>query len=132
MYELHVESEFAAAHAIVIAGEREPLHGHNWRVRATVRGDVLDQDGLLCDFHAVETALRNIIMPFHNRNLNDTAPFDSLNPTAENVARHIAERLEGAMAHSLPDGVHVASVEVSEAPGCRAVFHTAPARNADY
>lgn len=123
MYELQVETEFAAAHAIVIAGKREALHGHNWRVCATVRGERLDNDGLLCDFHLVERHLREIVSRFHNRNLNETAPFDACNPTAEHVARHIAQELARSLADSLPMGVSVASVGVTEAPGCRAVHH---------
>ena len=30
VYEITVEDEFCAAHAIVIRGEREAVHGHNW------------------------------------------------------------------------------------------------------
>ncbi|HBS28686.1 MAG TPA: 6-carboxytetrahydropterin synthase QueD, partial [Phycisphaerales bacterium] len=71
----------------------EPLHGHDWRVTVTVAGETLDDDGLLCDFHTIEEALEDIVRPFHNRNLNEVAPFDRLNPSAELVAKHIAERL---------------------------------------
>lgn len=127
MIELTVEAEFAAAHAIVIRGEREPLHGHNWRVTATVGCDTLDADGLVCDFHAVESALRALTGRFHNRSLNDTPPFDKVNPTAELVARHLAEELARALHASLgPDfrarAGRVVSVRVTEAPGCAAVW----------
>ncbi|QYU66529.1 6-carboxytetrahydropterin synthase [Leptolyngbya sp. 15MV] len=54
MYEIDVQAEFSAAHAIRIAGIVEPLHGHNWHVTATVVGPELDADGLLCDFHTIE------------------------------------------------------------------------------
>src|SRR5690606_34763268 len=30
MYELKVQREFCAAHALMIKGQREPVHGHNW------------------------------------------------------------------------------------------------------
>lgn len=123
MFEVTVESEFAAAHAIVMRGEREPVHGHNWRVTATLAGDSLDDDGLLCDFHALESALREILGPFHNRDLNATYPFDRVNPTAELVARHIGEALGAAIpAPDAARGVRVASVRVTEAPGCAAVY----------
>lgn len=123
MYEITVEAEFAAAHAIVMAGQREPVHGHNWKVTVTLRGDSLDDDGLLCDFHAIENALRETIRPFHNRDLNATPPFDRTNPTAELVARHIAD----SVARSIPPGdaargVRLASVRVTEAPGCAASY----------
>ena len=120
MYVLTVESVFSAAHAIVIRGEREAVHGHDWRVTATIEGPELDGDGLLCDFHAAEGALREITGRFHNRSLNETAPFDAVNPTAENVARHIGETLASRLA--LPDGVRVAGVRVTEAVGCAAAW----------
>ena len=94
MYELTVEREFCAAHAIMIGGRLEPLHGHNWRVRITVIGEELDANGLLCDFHAIESRLDRIIAPLHNGNLNATPPFDQINPTAENIAAWIFNQLD--------------------------------------
>ena len=45
MFEVSVEAMFCAAHALTIGGDREPVHGHNWHVSATVAGPALDQDG---------------------------------------------------------------------------------------
>jgi len=118
MFELTVTCEFCAAHAIVIRGDREPVHGHNWRVRLTVSGGTLDADGLLCDFHLVERLLRETVAPFENGDFNATAPFDEVNPTAEHIARHIAE----AVGDGLPAGVRVTRCAITEAPGCEAVY----------
>jgi 6-pyruvoyltetrahydropterin/6-carboxytetrahydropterin synthase len=130
MYELGVQAVFSAAHAIRIRGEREPLHGHDWLVRAVVRGKELDAEGLLCDFHAVESALREVLAPFRNTNLNTQPPFADSgrkgakpeNPTAECVARVIADRLVACLRGKLPPGVSLARVSVTEAPGCEAVY----------
>lgn len=118
MFELTVRTEFCAAHAIVIKGEREPVHGHNWRVTVTVAGDALDEDGLLCDFHDLEANLAKIIAPLQNADLNTTPPFDRINPTAERVAQHIGEEL----AKTLPTGVRLERASVTEAPGCEATW----------
>ncbi len=118
MFELTIRTEFCAAHAILIKGQREPVHGHNWRVSVTVAGDTLDSDGLLCDFHDLERALAQIVAPFHNADLNATPPFDHLNPTAEHVARHIGE----SIAKTLPVGLRVQGASVTEAPGCEATW----------
>jgi len=118
MFELTIRTEFCAAHAIVIRGVREPVHGHNWRVTLTVAGDQLDDDGLLCDFHELERALAEIVAPFQNADLNNTAPFHELNPTAEHIAQHIGE----SMAKTLTGGVHVQCASVTEAPGCEATW----------
>ena len=123
MYHLTVETEFCAAHAIVMRGVREPNHGHNWLVTLTLAGPTLDADGLLCDFHAAEAALRTTTAVFHNADLNTTPPFDRVNPTAEHVARHIAEATQSALEESLPDGARVTACRVTEAPGCAVTYH---------
>lgn len=125
MYELTVETEFCAAHAIVIAGEREAVHGHNFRVRAMLGAEELDRDGLIVDFHAAERALREIVAPWSNADLNQREPFDRTNPTAELIARTIAERWDTALhGAGVIDRrrVWVSSVSVTEAPGCSAMY----------
>ena len=112
MFELTVERDFLATHAITIAGVPEAPHEHRWRVAVVVGGDSLDADGLLCDFHEIERAIDAVIDPFRDGDLNEIPPFNRLNPTGENVALHISELLE------VPAGVHLRSVSVTEAPGC--------------
>lgn len=118
MFELTVRRTFSAAHAIVMRGVPESTHGHDWRIAVTVAGDRLDSDGLLCDFHALEGTMDELLAPFRNRNLNHVPPFDRVNPTAENLAEFIALEV-GAR---LPRGVRVRRVEVGEAPGCEAAW----------
>lgn len=118
MFELTVTREFCAAHTITIKGEREPVHGHNWRVTVAVAGPELDADGLLCDFHLVEQQVDAILKPLTNVDLNATPPFDRVNPTAENVAKHIGDSLGS----HLPHGASLAHVSVTEAPGCMAKY----------
>jgi 6-pyruvoyltetrahydropterin/6-carboxytetrahydropterin synthase len=123
MFEITVQAEFAAAHALVIAGVHEPIHGHNWHVTVTVAGEKLDSDGLLCDFHTIQDVLSEIIRPYHNANLNDCPPFTQVNPSAEQVARHIAEALSERLGESLSPHAEISSVRVTEAPGCAATYH---------
>lgn len=124
MYEVTVHDEFCAAHALVIAGKTEPVHGHNFRVTVTIAGQALDASGLLCDFHAVERALTAVIDPFRDAYLNDCLPFDHANPSAERIARHIADQLTARL--DLPRGVTVCAVTITEAPGCRATYKSGP------
>ena len=112
MFELTVERDFLATHAITIAGVPEKPHEHRWRVSVVVGGDGLDADGLLCDFHEIQRAIDAVIDPFRDGDLNEITPFDRLNPTGENVAKHIAKFLE------VPAGTQLRSVSVTEAPGC--------------
>ncbi|MCA9297356.1 MAG: 6-carboxytetrahydropterin synthase, partial [Phycisphaerales bacterium] len=41
MFKVSAIREFSAAHAIIMKGRREHVHGHNWRVTITVSGPVL-------------------------------------------------------------------------------------------
>lgn len=121
-YAIEVETTFSAAHAIAVGGIRESVHGHNWRVVVTIAGTELDGDGLLCDFHTVESQLRDVVAAYHNRNLNEVPPFDKVNPTAELVAEHIGEEMRERLGTALAPQARVAKVSVSEAVGCVAVY----------
>jgi 6-pyruvoyltetrahydropterin/6-carboxytetrahydropterin synthase len=84
------------------------LHGHNWQVRVTVSAKKLDSMGVVMDFHDLEARLDAIVVPMNNSHLNDLKAFRKRNPSAENVALHIAETLE------LPKKIKLVSVEVWE------------------
>jgi 6-pyruvoyltetrahydropterin/6-carboxytetrahydropterin synthase len=125
MFELSVEAEFCAAHALLIAGQREPVHGHNWRLTVTVAGPALDRDELLLDFHALEAVVQDVIGPFRNADLNAVPPFDRVNPSAEAVARHIAEAVQRGLERQRRNAdppYRVSAVRVTEAPGCAVVY----------
>jgi 6-pyruvoyl-tetrahydropterin synthase len=91
-------------------------------VSVTIGGSGLDGDGLLLDFHALERIVREVVAPFRDRNLNETPPFDRTNPTAELVARHIADSVDRGIRPLVPAGVRVVCVGVTEAPGCSVVY----------
>jgi 6-pyruvoyl-tetrahydropterin synthase len=57
-----------------------------------------------------------IVGPLHNAHLNEVKPFDSINPSAENVAMHIGRALV------LKPGVWLVSVEVWETWDNSAVY----------
>jgi 6-pyruvoyltetrahydropterin/6-carboxytetrahydropterin synthase len=114
-YQITVTRDFSASHQIrIYDGSLEPLHGHNWRVVVTVEAAKLDSIGVVMDFHELRRLLDGIVHPFHNHHLNDLPPFQARNPTAENVAAHVAEAL------GVPAGVRLVCVEAWETPDCRA------------
>jgi len=129
MYVLAVRDEFSAAHRLPSTGGKcEALHGHNWKVEVQVWAEELDGSGMAIDFHELKAAAREIVGELDHRYLNDLAAFQHENPTAENLARHIYER----MVERLPTGrVKLDQVRVWESettaasyresePGCRA------------
>ena len=117
MFEITTTRFFSAAHALrLYDGSLEPVHGHNWRVKVTVGALKLDAIGVVMDFHELERLVDELIKPLHNRHLNDTRQFASLNPSAENVALQIGREL------TLPEGVTLLSVEVWETDTNSAVY----------
>jgi 6-pyruvoyl-tetrahydropterin synthase len=130
MFEISVEREFCAAHAIVIGGVREVTHGHNFHLTVTVGAPTLDHEELLVDFHALERLVDAVIRPFHNADLNALPPFapgngrQAVNPTAEAIARHIGESVREQLPKILPQGrsVRLAAIRLTEAPGCAVVW----------
>ena len=90
-FDIIVTREFSAAHALRFPdGTIEPLHGHNSPVAVTVSAAELDPLGVVMDFHELQRLLDGIIMPMHNRHLNELdAVHARANPSAENVAMHI-------------------------------------------
>jgi 6-pyruvoyltetrahydropterin/6-carboxytetrahydropterin synthase len=120
MWEISTETVVAAAHRLRHTdGEGERLHGHNWRIRAVVRAADVDRTGWVLDFNHLAAVLRGLVEPYEHVLLNDVPPFDDINPTAENLARIVAENLSA----KLDDGrVRVARVEVWENDACCATF----------
>lgn len=120
MYEISVESSFSAAHRLKnYEGPCENLHGHNWLVRARVSSDTLDAGGLGIDFRVLKGHLKNILNEFDHKDLNAVLDPLHINPSSENIARYIYEKLEAALAGW---NGRVARVEVFETPGCCAAY----------
>jgi 6-pyruvoyltetrahydropterin/6-carboxytetrahydropterin synthase len=89
MFEVSVEQTFAAGHALRnYKGKCENVHGHNFKVRVVIAGEKLDDTGLLVDFLDVKAAMQAIIDRLDHVFLNDVAPFDVKNPSAENIAEY--------------------------------------------
>ena len=109
-FEISTTRSFSAAHALrLYDGSLEPVHGHNWRVKVTVVAPKLDAIGVVMDFHELERLVDQVVVPLHNRHLNEVEPFArELNPSAENVALHVGRSL------CLANGVRLVRVEVWE------------------
>jgi 6-pyruvoyltetrahydropterin/6-carboxytetrahydropterin synthase len=93
-YQVKIISDFAAAHNLRnFRGKCENLHGHNWRIEVVLRGTRLDDSGVLVDFGEVKQATREILADLDHHYLNDLPFFQNHNPSSENIARYLFERL---------------------------------------
>ena len=95
MFEICVEHTFAAAHQLRnYRGKCENLHGHNYRVQVSIAGPELDENGLLYDFAELKGRLRATSEYLDHQYLNELKPFDTINPSAENLAKFICEEIQ--------------------------------------
>jgi 6-pyruvoyltetrahydropterin/6-carboxytetrahydropterin synthase len=121
MYEVMIEEEFSAAHALRgYRGKCENLHGHNWKVEVYVRGDRLDQIGMLVDFKELKEATRRVMKLLDHQNLNELKPFDvELNPSSEHLAGFILHKVAEAIND---DRIQVYKCRVWETPSTCATY----------
>ena len=121
MFEVQIDGRFRAAHQLRLAdGGVEPLHEHDWPVTVVVSGPRTGAAGCLVDFHRLADDLAAVLAPLDGGDLNEHAELGPANPSAEHVARYVAEQLARRLGDA--DGVRVARVTVGEAPGCRASY----------
>lgn len=115
-WRLTVRDQFSAAHALRgYCGKCENLHGHNFRVEITVEGTRLDEAGMLIDFGILKRGLREILARLDHHVLNQIEPFDALNPSSENLARHIYAEFRLFLANELSaKEARLTEVSVSE------------------
>ncbi len=93
-YTLKVVSDFAAAHSLRnYPGDCSRLHGHNWKVETEIQASELDELGMAIDFKTVKQVTKKVTDELDHGFLNEIPPFDSINPTAENIAAYIYRRL---------------------------------------
>jgi 6-pyruvoyltetrahydropterin/6-carboxytetrahydropterin synthase len=147
---------FCSGHFISYEGDKcERLHGHNYRVGVEVSGP-LDENRYVFDFIALKRLMRAIVEELDHRMLlplrnplvrveatesevaasyrdrrwvfprEDCVLLPIANTTAEELARHIAGRVQVALSEQYgfqPDSLRV---EVEEAPGQSAVYEWQP------
>ena len=122
MFEVHVDETFSAGHALRgYKGKCENPHGHNYKVRIVLEGDGLDSTGLLYDFTNLKRILRDIIGGVDHKYLNDQAPFDAINPSAENLAKYFYDEIFGQL-NAMPAGARLARVTIWETDTATATY----------
>ena len=120
MYEISIEQEFDAAHALRgYQGKCENLHGHRYRVAVTISASQLNELGLAYDFTELKKQTAAVLDRFDHTFLNEVPPFDTINPSAENIAATIFGEIKSRIAGA---AVLIARVEVWESPTSRAEY----------
>ena len=106
MYTVTKRIEVSGAHCLNLPYESKcrNLHGHNWVIEVTCRREELDENGMVVDF----THIKDVVMQLDHAFVNDVI---KVNPTAENIARWIHDRIP-----------YCARVSVQESEGNVAIY----------
>lgn len=107
MYTVTKRLEISAAHQLALNYESKckNLHGHNWIIYVTCQSEKLDANGMVVDFKHIKNLISDTL---DHQYLNDVL---QCNPTAENIARWICEKVP-----------HCIKVSVQESEGNVAVY----------
>ena len=98
MYEITVFSHFSSAHRLrYLHGKCEELHGHNWKVEASVVSDRLNKEGVVIDFKVLKQKVEKVLKPLDHTYLNDLRYFSGKEPSSENIAKVIFDKLKAEL-----------------------------------
>lgn len=136
---LTISTHFSAAHRLALTSlsyeenveiygkcARPHGHGHNYHLEVTVKGEIEPRTGMIADLEALQQAIdQYVVDPFDHTFLNkDIAYFETVVPTAENIAVHIRDLLREPIAQT---GAELHKVKLIESPNNSAeVYCVAP------
>lgn len=120
MFEISIKGHFCGAHCLKgYDGPCANLHGHNWEVEVFLRGPGLNRLGMLMDYRLLKELLRKVLADLDHQNLNLLPHFKKNNPTAENIAKFIFNKLAPQIR---PANCRLQRVRASETPGTAAYY----------
>lgn len=88
--------DFASAHSLRgYPGDCSKLHGHNWKIEVQVRGQKLNDIGMVIDFKEIKRHAKEVVRELDHTFLNDHPYFkEEHNPTAENIAVYLYREIQ--------------------------------------
>jgi 6-pyruvoyltetrahydropterin/6-carboxytetrahydropterin synthase len=95
VFEITKAATFDAAHYFAEGPEHRPyknLHGHSFKVEATVAGEAQEPVGWVADLADLDAALKGVAAELDHGLLNDKPGLDR--PTLEHICLYFAERLK--------------------------------------
>ena len=109
MYAMTVRTDFIAQHYLIGGdwGPENERNSHHYVLELQLEGSELDQHGYLVDIVQVEGELRDARAHYADRLLNDLPEFHGLNPSIEQFARILCQRLGKRLAAPNLTGVAV-------------------------
>jgi len=98
MYRVTVLSHFSGAHRLRhLHGKCEELHGHNWKIEVSVVSNRLNKEGVVIDFNILKQKMEKVLKTLDHTFLNNLPYFSEREPSSENIAKYIFDRLKAEL-----------------------------------
>jgi len=99
MYTILVKDKFSSAHNLRnYNGKCENIHGHTFEVELLLELEKLNSIGISIDFKDVKKVLKCELEKLDHYYLNQISPFDTINPSAENIAKFLYKSIKKELA----------------------------------
>lgn len=98
-----------ASHSVVFNGIFGENHPNTWEITVIT----LKMKDNFLEFKILENKINDFLNPFQDSVLNYLKPFDTINPSMENICEYFKENIEKIMSE---EGWLLLSIELSESP----------------
>jgi 6-pyruvoyltetrahydropterin/6-carboxytetrahydropterin synthase len=123
MLDIFIKTHFSGGHHLrEYPGNCEKPHGHNWKVKVTVRATRLDKLGMGIDFKVLKEVVNGVVDELDHQDLNELPAFRDINPSSEHIAMYLFAQLKGKLA---TDRYSLYSVTVRETDSSGVIYYGA-------
>ncbi|WP_417915197.1 6-carboxytetrahydropterin synthase QueD [Candidatus Electronema sp. JM] len=123
MFDIFIKTHFSGGHHLrEYPGNCERPHGHNWKIKVTVRAQQLDKLGMGIDFKVLKQQVSAVVDELDHRDLNEHPAFQDRNPSSEHIAQFLFQQLKGALT---TERYQLQAVEVRETDSSGVIYYGA-------
>ena len=121
MFDIFIKTHFSGGHHLrEYPGNCERPHGHNWKIKVTVRAQQLDKLGMGIDFKVLKQQVNAVVDELDHRDLNEHSAFQDRNPSSEHIAQFLFQQLKGALT---TERYQLHAVEVRETDSSGVIYY---------
>jgi 6-pyruvoyltetrahydropterin/6-carboxytetrahydropterin synthase len=121
MFDIFITTHFSGGHHLrEYPGNCERPHGHNWKVKVTVRSQSLDNLGMGVDFKVLKQKVNAVVDQLDHHDLNEHPAFQHQNPSSEHIAQFLFEQLSSPLG---TDSTQLHAVEVRETDTSGVIYY---------
>jgi 6-pyruvoyltetrahydropterin/6-carboxytetrahydropterin synthase len=119
--DIYITTHFSGGHHLrAYPGNCENPHGHNWKVKVTVRASQLDHLGMGIDFKQLKKIVNAVVDELDHRDLNQHQAFQTINPSSEHIAMFLFNSLKEPLQ---TDRYCLHAVEIQETESSGVIYY---------